>query len=188
MTNKRYKIIYADPPWQFASKQYQDGGRQFLPLSSKYQTMRIDDIKQLPVESITDQDAVCFLWVCDAFLKEGIEVLESWGFTYKTIAFNWIKQYASGAFCFNPAPYTLKSWEICLLGTKGKTRQFKNDDSVKGLIISLRSTHSKKPDEIRYRIEQLFGDLPRIELFSRNKVDGWDAWGNEVESDILLIG
>lgn len=180
-TNKKYNIIYADPAWKFGSKAYQDGNRKMLKLEeSQYETMTVSDIKSLPIKDITEKDSICFLWCVDSFLKEGIEVLESWGFKYKTIAFNWIKHYESGEVCVNFAPYTLKSWELCLIGVKGSIGKIKVNNNVKGLLTDVRTKHSKKPDETRNRIELLCGDKPRIELFARQYADGWDCWGNEV--------
>ena len=147
---------------------------------TQYNTMTIDEIKALPVKELCENDCLCFMWVVDSFLKEGIELLEDWGFKYKTIAFNWIKHYESGAVCVNFAPYTLKSWEVCLLGVKGKVSNIKICNSVQGLLTDVRTKHSKKPHETRVRIEQLCGDRPKIELFARQHVDGWDCWGDEV--------
>lgn len=154
--------------------------------TTQYKTMTIEDIKTLPVKDITDNNAVCFLWCTDSHLKEGIEVLESWGFKYKTVAFNWIKHYESGEVCVNFAPWTLKSWEICLLGVKGAMGKYKKTNNVRGLINATRTKHSKKPDEARAKIVQLFGDIPRIELFARQKTVGWDVWGDEIKSSINL--
>ena len=148
--------------------------------------MNVEDIKKLPIKNITDKNCICFMWVTDSHLKEGIEVLESWGFKYKTIGFNWIKKYASGETCVNFAPWTLKSWEICLIGIKGTMGKYKKVNNIRGLLEEERTMHSKKPDEARRRIEELFGDLPRIELFARQKTSGWDVWGNEVECDITI--
>lgn len=178
--DKRYHIIYADPPWQFGSKAYQDSGRDFDKLEKHYDTMTIQDIKNLPVQNISEKDCICFMWVTDAFLKEGIEVLESWGFKYKTIGFNWIKKYASGEFCVNFAPWTLKSWEVCLIGIKGSMGKYKTSNNVRGLMLEERTEHSKKPNETRKRIEEMFSNSSKIELFARQKVEGWDCWGNEV--------
>ena len=182
ISDKKYNIIYADPPWQFGSKAYQDGNRKMLKLNtSQYNTMTIDEIKRLPVKDITEKDCACFLWCVDSHLKEGIEVLEAWGFKYKTIAFNWIKYYESGEFCFNFAPYTLKSWELCLLGIKGSMGKYKKKNNVVGLVRDIRKEHSEKPNMVRDRIVDLFGDISRIELFARQKTKGWDVWGNEVD-------
>jgi len=192
---KKYQIIYADPPWKYGSKElygdkingYKNGQRKrFANIERKYKTMKVEDICNLPVIDIIDNDCACFLWVTDSHLKQGIKVLESWGFKYKTIAFVWLKKYHTGTRVYNFAPWTLKSTEICLFGTRGTMGKYKKCNNVKQLVEAERTKHSKKPDEVRNRIEKLFGDLPRIELFAREKTKGWDVWGNEVESDIKL--
>ena len=177
----KYNIIYADPAWKYGSKHYQDGNRDFKNLDNIYDTMTIDDIKQMPVKNITDKNAACFMWVTDSHLKEGIEVMEAWGFKYKTIAFVWLKKYANGSICVNFAPHTLKSTEICLLGIKGSMKEFKKSNNVRQLIEAERTEHSKKPNETRDRIIQLYGnECPKIELFARQKNNNWDVFGNEL--------
>jgi len=185
---KKYDIIYADPAWQYGSKELygdksKEGKREnrFRKLERMYDTMSLAEIKQLPVKNMIGKNAACFLWVTDSHLKEGIEVLESWGFKYKTIAFNWIKKTNKGNTYVNFAPWTLKSSEICLLGMRGTMGKLKTDNTVRQLIEAERTKHSKKPMESRERIEQLFADADRIELFARENHVGWDAWGNEVE-------
>lgn len=180
-TDKKFNVIYADPPWQYSSKQLQKyDGERFRPLEVEYDTMTIEDIKKLPINKLSDKDCALFMWVTDSHLKEGIEVLESWGFKYKTIGFNWIKKYPSGENCVNFAPWTLKSWEICLIGIKGTMGKYKKVNNIRGLLEEVRTKHSKKPNEARIRIAELFGDIPKIELFARQAVEGWDCWGNEV--------
>ena len=187
MENKKYKIIYADPPWNYECKHYQDSGRRMKHINEQYNTMSIKEMKELPIKNILDKDCALFLWVTDSHLKFGIEVLESWGFKYKTIAFVWIKKYESGSYVYNFAPWTLKSNEICLLGIKGKMGKYKMANNIKSLVEEVRRKHSQKPEEVRSRIEKLFGNIPRIELFARERTEGWDAWGNEVDSDVKLI-
>lgn len=184
---KKYNVILADPPWKFGSKAYQDSDRDMLKLEkTQYNTMNIDEIKTLPISNISEDDCALFLWTTDAHLKEAIEVMESWGFKYKTIAFVWIKKYESGSLVYNFAPWTLKSHEICLFGTKGKMGQHKTTNNIKGLVEAIRTGHSKKPDEVMRRIERLFDKCPKIELFARRKKEGWDSWGDEVECDVEL--
>ena len=179
--DKKYNIIYADPPWGFSSSIYQDGGRTFdKRLEDYYQTMSLNDIKDLPIKHITDKDCILFIWTTDSHLSEALEVIKSWDFKFKTIGFTWVKQYKSGSYCYNFGAYTLKSTEICLIALKGKLKNIKKSNNVKSLVFAERTTHSKKPDEVRKRIEDFCGDLPRIELFARERVDGWDCWGNEV--------
>ncbi|MBN2155549.1 MAG: hypothetical protein JW776_05865 [Candidatus Lokiarchaeota archaeon] len=181
MVTKKYHIIYADPPWKFSSKKYQDGGRDFDKLESNhYSTMTIGELAQLPISTITSEDAACFLWVVDSHIKEGIFILEQWGFTYKTIAFNWVKITDNRKKCYNFSPWTLKSWELVLLGTKGTMGKYKLKNNIKGLVEAVRTKHSKKPEEVRKRIDRLFGHLEKIELFARKEVTEWDVWGDEI--------
>lgn len=179
--NKKYNIIYADPPWPYSHGTFQSGNRPFMPITKYYKTMNINQIATLPIKNIAKEDSACFLWCTDSHLKYGIDVLETWGFKYKTIAFNWVKTYKSGKYCINTAPYLLKSWELCLLGIRGSMQKYKISNNIRGLTIAERTQHSKKPDIIRDKIVELFGDIPRIELFARQKYPGWDAWGDELE-------
>jgi len=192
--SKKYSVIYADPAWQYGSKElYGDKTKgsdkrenRFRTIERIYTTMTISDIKALPIKSITDKNAACFMWVTDSHLKEGIEVLESWGFKYKTIAFVWLKKTSTGKTVLNFAPHTLKSTEICLLGIKGSMKDFKKSNNVRQLIEAERTEHSKKPNEARLRINELYPDAIKLELFARQNVNGWDAWGNEVAESIDL--
>lgn len=176
-TNKKYKIIYADPPWTF--KTYSNKGKG-KSAEKHYPCMCKEDIQKLPIHNITDKDSVLFLWVTYPCLLEGLELIKAWGFTYKTCGFSWIKLNKKNNKPFvGMGYYTRSNNEICLLATKGKplTRLSK---SVKQVILSKIEEHSKKPSEIRDRIVELFGDIPRIELFARQQTDGWDCWGNDV--------
>ena len=182
LPNKKYNIIYADPPWHYGSKSAVNNtnGSEIKPLSDHYNTMSFEDLKSLPISSLTKKDAACFMWVTDSHIDEALDIFKSWGFQYKTIAFNWIKTTSKGNYCKNVAPWTMKSSEICLLGTKGAMSKNKQANNIESLVIAERTKHSKKPNEVRKRIDLLFGDLPKIELFARQKTEGWDVWGNEV--------
>jgi len=185
---KKYQIIYADPPWHFSSKELQKyGGVRFTPLSKHYPIQNKDWIKNLPVSEIVANDACIFLWTTDAHLKEAIETMEAWGFKYVTIGFVWKKITSTGKTVANLGAWTMKNCEVCLFGTKGNMLKFKKANNVYQLIEAERTRHSEKPKEVRFRIEQIFGELPRIELFARERVSGWDVWGNEVKSDIELL-
>ena len=180
--DKEYSVIYADPPWNYDNGHYQDGGREFNNLDNYYEQMTVNEIKKLPVEKISKNNCILFMWVTDSHLLNGAgqEVMKAWGFEPKTIGFNWIKHYESGSRCVNFSPYTLKSWEVCVIGTKGAAGKLKVVNDVQGYLDSIRTIHSKKPDEARKRIERLVGEKEKIELFARQRVDGWDCWGNEV--------
>ena len=183
----KYQIIYADPAWDFKGGGiYQDSGRKDRSISSQYKLTKTNDMAKLPIKDITDKDAFLFMWCTDSHLKQGIELMEAWGFRYSTIAFIWVKQYASGSLCSNVGRWTMKNCEIVLLGLKGTPLKYKKAKNIKQLVMAERTGHSVKPDEVRNRISQLCGDLPRIELFARKKTDGWDVFGNEVEGSVEL--
>jgi N6-adenosine-specific RNA methylase IME4 len=176
---KKYQIIYADPPWNYADKGCQG------TMANHYKGMDIEDIKKLPVGEIADDNCILFMWATYPMLKEALEVIDAWGFKYKTIAFQWIKQNPKKLTPF----YGLGRWtrgntEPVLLATKGKPKRI--SASVFQLIEYPRGKHSSKPPTTRDKIIKLVGSLPRIELFAREKTEGWDVWGNEVESDINL--
>jgi len=179
--DKKYNIIYADPAWSFSSKELQKyNGERFTSLDKHYPTQSKDWIKNLPVNIISEKNCALFLWSTDAHIKEAIETIESWGFKYITVAFIWEKLTKNGKTVANLGAWTMKNYEICLLGTKGRMLQYKKVNNIYQKVSAERTKHSKKPHKVRENIEKLFGDLPRIELFARQRHDGWDAWGNEV--------
>ena len=142
--------------------------------------MTLKDLKALDVKSISDKNCMLFLWVVSPMLKEGIEVMEAWGFKYATIAFIWHKQRT------NPGHYTMSECEICLVGKRGKIPNPRGSRNERQFLSELRTKHSKKPNEIRNRISKMFPEQTKIELFARQRHEGWDAWGNEVVSDVVL--
>ena len=174
--DKKYNIIYADPAWRYTdTNKSERGGTE-----DHYETMSLEDIKNLPVKDITAENAALFLWVTFPKLNDGVlDVFESWVFTYKTIAFNWVKlNKKNNKPFFGIGYYTRSNAEICLLGIKGKMPVI--DKTVSSIVMTNREKHSKKPDIIRDKIVQLYGDIPKIELFAREAANGWDSWGNEV--------
>ena len=176
-TDKKYNIIYADPPWEY--KVWSDKGKG-RSAEKHYCIMDKESIQKLPVPNICEKDCVLFLWITAPCLKEGLELIEKWGFTYKTFGFTWIKENKkSNTLFWGMGYYTRSNAELCLLATKGKPLKRENK-AIHQVVISKIREHSRKPDEIRGKIVQLFGDLPRIELFARQQVEGWDCWGNEV--------
>jgi N6-adenosine-specific RNA methylase IME4 len=172
---KKYQIIYADPPWSYRDKALA-GNRG---AGCKYQTQMKDWIENLPVSEIADRDCVLFLWVTMPKLNECFDLFLKWGFEFKTIAFTWIKLNKSGVGNFmGMGHWTRANAELCLLGTKGSPKRI--SASVHSVVSTPIQRHSQKPDEVRKRIVQLMGDLPRIELFAREERVGWDSWGDEV--------
>jgi len=177
----KYNIIYADPPWNSNSQFGRDknkGNKQHYPL------MNLSDIKALPINNLADDNCILFLWVVDTQLFDAKEVIDSWGFKYKTVGFTWVKETSTGKDHFGVGMWTRKNPEMCLIATKGHPKRI--NAGIRQLQRHKVREHSQKPDEIRNEIVKLCGDLPRIELFARNKTDGWDVWGNEVESNIVL--
>ncbi len=183
--DQKYSIIYADPPWFYNPRPHGKDKKFGAGARGHYPVMRTDDICALPVAEIADDNCMLFLWTTFPHLENGLRVITSWGFTYKTLGFSWVKTNKRNRQpCFGVGYYTKSNAEVCLLATKGKPIKVSN--YLSSVIISPREQHSKKPDEARERIVQLCGDIPRIELFARQKVEGWDCWGNEVESSIDL--
>ena len=174
---KKYKIIYADPPWQYRVYSKKGQGRS---AENQYHTMNIKDIMALPVDKIADKDCILFLWITFPCLKEGIEVMERWGFKYKTCGFNWVKRNKKkNTYFIGLGFWTRSNSEVCLIGTKGQPKRVSK--SVSQICDARIMEHSKKPAEIRERIVELCGELPRIELFARDKVKGWDSLGDEID-------
>lgn len=153
---KKYSIIYADPPWAYRTYSKKGQGRS---AESHYPTMCIEDIKALPVGELAAKDCALFLWITFPCLCEALEVLTAWGFSYKTVAFVWVKQNRRNDDLFTGMGYwTRANAEICILATKGHPKRV--DAGVRQVILSHIEEHSKKPDEARERIVRLMGDLP----------------------------
>lgn len=173
---KKYQIIYADPPWQYKRKGKYCAGRY-------YDTMTVEQICDLPVKNITDDKALLFLWTTNSFLKQAFNVVDAWGFEYKT-CITWKKNH------FGLGYWAWGQTEHYFLCAKGKHKRIK-PPLLTTIFEHNKTEHSRKPDKFREIIEQ-FPYSPRIELFARSfspmfpKRDGWDVWGNEVESDIEL--
>ena len=173
--SKTYKVIYADPPWHFKSHSSKGDGRN---ATQHYDCMSISDICKLPVSDLADDNCVLLMWCVDPMLPEALEVIKAWGFKYKTVGFTWAKQNKNDMGMFTGLGYwTRSNPEMCLLATKGKPSRLSK--SVRQLIHAPRQEHSRKPDEIYTRIEQLLPG-PYVELFARREREGWDSWGNEL--------
>ena len=181
---KKYSIIYADPPWRYKVYSKKGLGRS---AESHYPTMELEDIRALPVGTLAADDCVLFMWTTIPLLHDCFSVMRAWGFSYKTVAFVWIKQNRkSDSLFWGMGHWTRANAEFCMLATKGHPKR--HSAGVHQVILSHIEEHSKKPEEARQRIVELMGDLPRIELFARQKADGWDAWGNEGACDVALTG
>lgn len=175
-TDKKYNVIYADPPWKYNT--WRDG---MGTAEKHYPTMKVESIvgMQNMIKNISEKDCILFLWVTFPCLLEGLKVMKEWGFKYKTCGFNWIKRNkVSDTWFFGMGHWTRANSELCLIGTKGTIKRKSN--KVSQIIDTHIEEHSKKPNIVRERIVELVGDLPRIELFARQTSEGWDSWGNEV--------
>lgn len=177
--DKKYQIILADPSWDYTNKVFRKHRINKYAGSANYHydTMSVNEIKNLPVKEIADKNCILFLWTTFPNLQEGLDVIKAWDFTYKTLGFSWLKlNKKNGKLFFGIGHYTKSNCEVCLIGVKGKPKII--DDTISSAIISPRQEHSRKPDIIRDKIVQLCGDLPRIELFARQKIPKWDCWGD----------
>ncbi len=185
----KYQIIYADPPWS-----YQNGGVPQGGVDAEYPTMTLEAIKSLPINEISASDSVLFLWATFPQLQEALEVIKAWGFEYKTLGFSWIKTNKNGTPFFGIGYYAKSNCEVCLMAVKGNPHPLVKSNKVSSVIMHPKTKHSRKPDLVRNKIVELFGDLPRIELFARNTgqkdlfntnpLDGWDTFGNEAHNSI----
>jgi N6-adenosine-specific RNA methylase IME4 len=172
----KYQVIYADPPWSYDKKVGIGIADDY------YQTMLTEDLKKLDIGSMASDNSVLLMWATFPMLKEALEVIVSWGFEYKIAAFVWVKMEKNGRAVLGLGHYTRGNSEICILARKGRGLEIKNH-SISQIVFSLKDKHSKKPHAVYSRIEKLFGNVSRVELFARHKREGWDAWGNEVPKD-----
>ena len=180
---KKYQIIYADPPWSYRDKA-KAGNRGAC---CKYPVMGQTEIYWLgkKLEPYIAKDCVLFMWCTMPKLNEVFSIIRGWGFDYKTVAFTWVKRNKKvDTWFWGMGRWTRANAELCLLATRGKPKRI--NAGVHSILDCSIRKHSEKPPETRDYIENLLGDLPRIELFARQKTEGWDVWGNEVESDIEL--
>ena len=179
---KKYNIIYADPPWSIQTTSQVPSGR---PGCKPYVAMRQVDIFDLPVNTIAADDCVLFLWATAPLIPEAIFTIKTWGFEYKTVGFTWVKRNKkSDSWFWGMGWWTRSNPEYCLMGVKGNPKREAKD--IHSVLDNKIQEHSKKPDIVRDKIIALCGNLPRIELFAREKIEGWDVWGDEVDSDIEL--
>ena len=175
-----FGAILADPPWHFET--WGEGGARNV--TAKYNTMQVAEIAALPVHSLAADNCTLFMWAVWPKLFEAVQVIEGWGFTYKTCAFSWMKADPYRLFADDATPFagmgywTRANTEPCLLATRGKPKRLNAD--VRQGIIAPRREHSRKPDCIHDRIERLVAG-PYLELFARAKRPGWTVWGNETD-------
>lgn len=178
-----YGLVYADPPWSYNDKSTNRGGAL-----RHYETMTDREIMDLPVDSLTEPDAVLFLWVTPPQIEVGLKVIRAWGFRYVTFGLSWVKTNKDGeidlekpgqGLSIGMGHHTRANLEPCLLGVRGKGLK-RADASIRQTQLSPLEGHSKKPERFRSSLERLYGPQRRVELFAREIVPGWDSWGHGV--------
>jgi N6-adenosine-specific RNA methylase IME4 len=186
LPTQRYGILYADPPWDYGGKmQFDKSSRRaeamdwsksiFISSATfKYPTLKLEELKRIPIEEIVEEDSLLFMWVTNPHLAQGIELGQAWGFEYRTVAFVWDKM------VHNPGKYTMSYCELCLVFKRGRIPGPRGTRNEKQLVRVPRGDHSAKPDDIRKAIERMFPAQQKIELFARRKPEGWDVWGLDV--------
>jgi N6-adenosine-specific RNA methylase IME4 len=173
---KKYDIIYVDPPWTYRDKAL-SGNRG---AECKYPVLSLEDLRNLNIQELASDHCAMFMWVTFPMLAEGLELIKTYGFTYKTVGFVWIKtNKKSGGFFMGMGNYSRSNAEVCLIGIKGRPQRVSK--SIRQVVESPLEQHSKKPGIVRDRIVELMGDKSRIEIFAREKIEGWDCLGNDVD-------
>ena len=200
----KYSIVYADPPWHYPARN-NPLTRFGRGASGQYSVMKTSEICALPIASLCADKCALLLWSTWPALSEAMKVIKAWGFEYKTIGFLWVKLNPKRAMdkrfvlaqeliakgtlgflnwlaCFGVGFYAKSNTEPCLLAMKRGPVVRPVSNKVSSVLFAPRGKHSAKPPEVRGRIVELFGDVPRVEMFARDVPDGWDVWGNEVDS------
>ena len=189
LPDEKYDIIYADPPWDYNGKMQFDKTsaaverfdvtkKVFISAATfKYPTLKLAELKKLPVRDISAENALLFMWTSSPHLTQAIELGKAWGFEYRTVAFVWDKM------MHNPGKYTLSNCELCLVFKHGLIPQPRGARNIKQLVRAPRREHSEKPEEVRNAIFQMFPTQKRVELFARSEEETWDAWGLDVFED-----
>lgn len=180
---KKYKLIYADPPWQFKNKN--TGGSMKSGAAAQYNVMTIEDLKAMDIQSICDDDCVLIMWWVGSMPQEAIDLCSAWGFTLKNMNGLVRRKLTKNLLdFFGMGWWTRAGSESAIIATKGKPKPLSR--SIRAVQSFAVREHSRKPDEFRDLAVELVGDVPRLEMFARQKTDGWDVFGNEVEDSINI--
>jgi N6-adenosine-specific RNA methylase IME4 len=183
LPDKKFDIIYADPPWDYNGKlQFDKSSKSvekidlskniFISSASfQYPTLKTRELMKIPVYEIAKDDCLLFLWTSNPHLAQAIQLGQAWGFDYKTVAFVWDKM------SHNPGKYTLSNCELCLVFKRGRIPSPRGARNIRQLVRSPRKKHSEKPLEVIQAIEKMFPTQERIELFARRATGGWSTWG-----------
>jgi N6-adenosine-specific RNA methylase IME4 len=196
-----YEIVLADPPWAYNARNNPDtrfGGGA----GGHYPTMSVDEMSRIPVSDYCAPNSLLFMWVTFPRLREGLWLMEQWGWEYVTVGFVWVKARSMPEPCpslqavFPPSPatpffgvgfYTKSNVELCLLGRRGRALK-PATDSVSQLIIAPLTRHSEKPLDAQFRIEAMYPDAVKCELFARREREGWDCYGIDIDPSMDLSG
>lgn len=177
LPSQRFEIIYADPPWDYKGQRQHngEGGRDTGGAVVHYPTIRLEDLKRLAVPKIVSNNCLLFMWSSSPHLDQAIDLGKAWGFRWATIGFVWDKERV------NPGFYTMSQCEVCLIFKRGKIPTPRGARNIRQYLKVRRGEHSQKPIEVRKRIDAMFPTQAKIELFSREELQGkWISWGNEV--------
>lgn len=179
LPDAQFDILYADPPWdykgqlQHAGAGNGDSGGAVL----HYPTVTLKVLKTLEIQRVAAPDCLLFMWATNPHLDQAIDLGKAWGFSWATVAFVWDK------IRVNPGFYTMSQCELCLVFKKGRIPQPRGARNIRQLVSERRRAHSQKPDEVRQRIDMMFPELRKLELFARGPIaDGWEVWGLEALS------
>lgn len=201
---KKYKLIAADPPWNY-SNAVSNGAA-----GDHYRTMKLEDIKRLPVWDVADDDAVLAMWYTGTHVREAMDVAEAWGFQVRQMfLFTWVKMnqksgermdkalengevwdshdvmaWLDKEVKINAGNYTRQNQESMLVAVRGRGLE-RQSASVRQIVFSCPGEHSAKPKEVMHRLVELYGDVPRLEMFARSSMPGWDCWGNEAPNKAI---
>lgn len=182
---EKYKVIYCDPPWSFNSKK--TGGNMKSGALAKYPTMNMEELKNMDVASLCANDCILIMWWVGSQPQEALDLCKAWGFTIKNMnGFVWNKLTVKGLPFFGMGFYTRAGSESALIAVRGKPSKLVTDHGVRAVKSATVGRHSKKPDEFRDDIVKMLGDVPRLEMFAREATEGWDLFGNEVDSSITI--
>jgi len=183
----KHQIILADCPWPYASRAHHSKTRFGGGVHGQYQVMSIKDLARLPIWDVAAKDALLFLWVTGPHLANAFTLISAWDFSFVTNAFTWMKQNKSGkGLFFGVGAYSKSNAEFCLLAKRGKTL-LPATNSVSSAVLSPVEAHSKKPSQVAERIEKMYPNLSKLELFARQQRDGWLCLGNEITGNDIRV-
>lgn len=183
----KFNVIYADPPWAYNNNASRGAA------SKKYRTTAESELARMHIAPHIADDCACFMWATFPMLQEALDLMKAWGFEYKTVAFVWVKTNPkAGTPFWGMGNYTRTNAELVLLGVKGKPERLGKgvhqvvEECPGDVLYAPRGEHSVKPLAIRDRIVELFGDVPRLEMFARDAAEGWAVFGDQAPDSIRI--